>query len=82
MIPFHPHIANKLKNEINNFSAIAQKLASSKNRHKEITLALLDHLLSSTKKHGVALDQNVQSKLFKGDLGICARGLEVWLDQQ
>ncbi|HIL43338.1 MAG TPA: MBL fold metallo-hydrolase [Gammaproteobacteria bacterium] len=82
MIPFNGHIANKLKDEINNFASIAIKLADSKNRHKDITLALLDHLLDAANKHKVTLDKGAQSKLFKGDLGVCARGLGVWLDQQ
>jgi glyoxylase-like metal-dependent hydrolase (beta-lactamase superfamily II) len=82
MILFDKYIANKLKKEINNFASIATKLHYSKNRHKEITIALLDHLLISTKKHKVDLDLDKQAKLLKGDLGICARGLEVWLDKK
>jgi glyoxylase-like metal-dependent hydrolase (beta-lactamase superfamily II) len=82
MIPFDENIAGKLKKEINNFTAIALKFVASKNRHKEITISLLEHLLKAAKKHGVNLNKQEQSKLFKGDLGICARGLGVWLDQK
>jgi hypothetical protein len=45
-------------------------------------MSLLEHLLTAAKKHGVNLNKQEQSKLFKGDLGICARGLGVWLDQK
>jgi glyoxylase-like metal-dependent hydrolase (beta-lactamase superfamily II) len=82
MIPFNEYIAGKLKTEIHNFSNIALKLLDSKNRKKEIIIALLEHLLRATKEHGVKLDEQTQAKLLKGDLGICASGLSVWLDQQ
>ncbi len=80
-IEFNQDSAKMLIQHINGFVDIAKAHKTSDNRHKTIKESLLSYLLDIATKHGVALDEVKQIKLFKGDLEICAQGLGVWLDQ-
>lgn len=79
-IEFTQKSAQMLIQNIDGFVKIAQSLKNTKNRHKLIKQKLLDYLLKIAKNHGVILNKEVQIKLFKGDLEICAQGLGVYLD--
>ncbi|BBB22307.1 hydroxyacylglutathione hydrolase [Abyssogena phaseoliformis symbiont OG214] len=81
-IDFSQDSANMLIEHINGFVNIANTLKTQPNRVKAIKEALLNYLLALASKQGVTLDEQQQIKLFKGDLGICAQGLNVWLEHQ
>ena len=81
-IDFTQQSAKMLKQHIDGFTDIAEKHKESGNRHKTIKKELLNYLLDIAEKHGVELDETRQTKLFKGDLEICAQGLGVWLDRK
>ena len=80
-VEFTTKSANMLIEHIDGFVNIAESLKDQSNRHKAIKEGLLNYLLEIATKHGVALDEAQQIKLFKGDLEICAQGLGVWLDR-
>lgn len=80
-IEFNQKSADMLITNIDNFVIIAKQMQNHANRHQVIKEALLDYLLTIAKQHGVILGKAQQVKIFKGDLEICAQGLEVWLDK-
>lgn len=80
-MPFHAENAEKLKINIDNFTAIALEHQNSTNRFTVIKKALAQYLLNSATEHGVTIEKTLQITLFEDDLGICTQGLEVWLDQ-
>jgi len=80
-MPFSEDNAQKLKNGIDSFAAIALKHKGSKNRFEVIKKSLGRYLLHCAAEHGVTLEKTLQMTLFEDDLGICTQGLEVWLDQ-
>ncbi len=80
-IEFTQQSADMLASHIDGFVEIANSLKNQSNRHKAIKEQLLTYLLEISSKHGVALDEQQQIKLFKGDLEICAQGLGIWLDR-
>jgi glyoxylase-like metal-dependent hydrolase (beta-lactamase superfamily II) len=80
-IEFTSQSADMLIQHINGFVDIAKTHQTDNNRHKAIKESLLSYLLDIATKHGVTLDKTQQTKLFKGDLEICAQGLGVWLDR-
>lgn len=75
-------LANDLIERIKDFVEIAKKCANDKNRHQKLKALLLEYLLEVAANHGTKIGKDQQTKLFKGDLEICAQGLGVWLDQE
>lgn len=75
-------LSKTLAKHIDDFVKIARHCKHDTNRHQAIKTALLAFLLNTTKNHGVVLDTEQQTKIFKGDIEICAQGLGVWLDKE
>ena len=70
-----------LKQQIDIFVDIALK-ADPDNRYLEIKSALTDYFLKRLDKHGCCLDRDTLDNILDMDLGLCAQGLEVWLQRR
>jgi glyoxylase-like metal-dependent hydrolase (beta-lactamase superfamily II) len=74
-------LSRDLKQQIDVFVDIALK-ADPDNRYREIKSALMDYFLQQLDDHGCRLDRETLDKILDMDLGLCAQGLEVWLQRR
>lgn len=73
--------ANKLKQQIDDYVAIALKHKDSENRVMLMMEELLTYTAGLLAEHGTPLTAQEQQRYIGGDLGLNAQGLDIWLQR-